>query len=83
MPMWWKIGIGLFFLITLRAGGDLAVLFIGVPLGIIILFGTFILHEKIFEGKKSSESILSSVSLIVMSLGAVLFSFWLIINIIR
>lgn len=81
--MWWKIGIGLFLLFALLEGGDAAQLFIGVPLGLMILFGAIALHEKLFEGKKNNESILSLVFFGVMTVSAVLFSFWLTINFIQ
>lgn len=82
--MWWKVGIGLFLLMVLIAGGDLAQIFIGLPIGLLLLNGAAIIHEKIFKtNPMKSSSILEILTLGVMVLGAALLAFWLSVNVIR
>ena len=82
--MWWKIGISLFLLMALIAGGDLAQIFIGFPVGVILVVGSAIIHQKIFKtDPMKNSSFLATLALGVMILGAVLLTFWLIDNLIR
>ena len=82
--MWWKIGFGFFLLMALIAGGDLAQIFIGVPVGLILIVGSAIIHEKIFKtDPMKNPSFLETLVFGVMILGAVLLAFWLIVNVIR
>lgn len=82
--MWWKIGIGLFLLMTLIAGGDLAVLFIGFPVGVLLIVGAGIIHEKMFKtDPMKNSSFFENLTFGIMVLAAVLLAFWLIANVIR
>lgn len=82
--MWWKVGIGLILLMALIAGGDLAQLFIGVPVGILLIYGSLIIHEKMFKiDPMKDASFFETLIGAVMVLGAVLLTFWLVINVIR
>ena len=82
--MWWKAGIGLFLLMALIAGGDLAQIFIGVPVGLMLIVGSAIIHEKIFKTvPMKNSSFKETLTLGVMVLGAVLLAFWLNVNVIR
>ena len=60
--MWWKVGIGLFFLIVLIAGGELAQLFIGVPVGLLLVVGAGIIHEKMFKTNPMKSSSFIEIS---------------------
>ena len=82
--MWWKVGIGLFLLMALIAGGDMAQLSIGVPVGLMLILGAVVIHEKIFKtNPMKKSSVFEDLTLGVMVLGAVLLAFWLNINVIR
>jgi len=79
--MWWKIGIGLFLLMAFIAGGELGQIFIGAPLGVMLVVGAFIIHEKMFKPNPMKElSFFETLTLGVMVLGAVLLTFWLIMT---
>lgn len=82
--MWWKIGIGLFLLVALIDGGDLAQIFIGTPIGVLLVIGAAIIHEKIFKtDPMENSSFFETLTLGAMVFGAALLAFWLIINVIR
>lgn len=82
--MWWKVGIGLFLLMALIVGGDLAQIFIGVPIGVLLVVGAGIIHEKMFNiDPMKSSSFFETLTLGIMVLGAVLLAFWLTVNVIR
>jgi hypothetical protein len=82
--MLWKVGIGLFFLMALIAGGDIAQVFIGVPVGLMLLVGAGIAHEKIFKrDPMKSATLFETLTLLVFVLVALLLSFWLVKNVIR
>jgi hypothetical protein len=68
---------------ALIAGGDLAQIFIGSPVGWLLVVGAAIAHEKMFKtDPMKSASFFETLTLVVMMLGAVLLAFWLIINVI-
>ena len=82
--MWWKVGIGLFLLMALIAGGDMAQLFIGVPVGLMLILGAAFIHEKMFKtDPMKNYTFFETLTFGVMVLGAVLLTFWLVINVIR
>lgn len=76
--MWWKVGIGFFLFLALISGGALAQIFIGVPVGVLLIIGAGIIHEKMFKtDPMKSSSFIETLIYGVMVLCAVLLAFWL------